>query len=355
LTTPNPSDRRANPAHWAAELGISHEAVALYLSSEVIDLHLDSFIWSRVFGYDLRRRHGRGALNGWFFGHADFPRIRAARVTGAVWSLTTNPARSATERSRAFHENLRQLSAAFRAEPSDFQLVGSHAEYVQARHAGKHAALLGIQGGNALGAAELDALDRHVVRVTLVHLTSSAFGATSSPLKRRDAGLLPLGVEAVRILNHRRIFVDLAHISPRGFHEAVSVHDRSQPLMVSHTGVSGVYPHWRNIDDVQIRAVAATGGVVGIIYHAPFLGDRLWRGRIESIVRHLEHVRRVGGEDAPSLGSDWDGAIVPPPNLRSCEELPRVVQTMLDRGWTEDQIRNTLGRNFLRAFAQLRG
>jgi membrane dipeptidase len=191
--------------------------------------------------------------------------------------------------------------------------------------------------------------------VTLVHLTSSAFGATSSPLKRRDAGLLPLGVEAVRILNHRRIFVDLAHISPRGFHEAVSVHDRSQPLMVSHTGVSGVYPHWRNIDDVQIRAVAATGGVVGIIYHAPFLGDRLWRGRIESIVRHLEHVRRVGGEDAPSLGSDWDGAIVPPPNLRSCEELPRVVQTMLDRGWTEDQIRNTLGRNFLRAFAQLRG
>ena len=68
-------------ASWARQLSISREAVELYLASEVIDLHLDTFIWARSFGYDLTRRHGRAPLGGWFLGHADFPRVREAGRT----------------------------------------------------------------------------------------------------------------------------------------------------------------------------------------------------------------------------------------------------------------------------------
>ena len=66
----------------------------------------------------------------------------------------------------------------------------------------------------------------------------------------------------LKLLNHRKVFVDLAHISQKGFWDAVELHDRSQPLLVTHTGVSGVHPHWRNLDDRQLKAVAETAEVI---------------------------------------------------------------------------------------------
>ena len=79
------TDHRADPAGWARALGISTEAVELYLDSDVIDLHVDSFIWNRVFGYDLRRRHGHGLLGARVYSQVDFPRILEAQLTGATW------------------------------------------------------------------------------------------------------------------------------------------------------------------------------------------------------------------------------------------------------------------------------
>ena len=116
-----------------------------------------------------------------------------------------------------------------------------------------------------------------------------------------------------------------------------------------------MYPHWRNLDDEQLRAIAATGGTIGIMYHSGFLGDPLLQGRLLSIVRHLEHVIEVVGDDHASLGSDWDGAIITPRDMPTCLELPRLVQAMLDRRWSEPRIQKILGGNFLRCLAALRG
>jgi membrane dipeptidase len=185
-------------------------------------------------------------------------------------------------------------------------------------------------------------------------LTSSELGGTSSPLGV-DEGIGRAGADFVERLDERRIFVDLAHAGERSFWDAVEVHDRSLPLIVTHTGVSGVHRHWRNLDDEQLRAVAKTGGVVGIMYHAPFLGDRPWSGRAETIVRHLEHVRDVAGDDTPALGSDWDGAILTPRDMPTCLELPRLVEAMLRRGWRSESVTKALGGNFLRVLREMRG
>ncbi|HEV8246667.1 MAG TPA: membrane dipeptidase [Polyangiaceae bacterium] len=350
-------DRRADPTAWARELGITREAVELYLACDVIDLHIDSFIWHRLIGYDLRRRHSP-ITRGVVLGQVDFPRIREAEISGATWVISTNPARDVRERGRLFERNLAELLDIFASVEDDFAIVRDHGEYQQARLAGKHAAFIGVQGGNAFDGdvEQLARLPKGVLlRVTVVHLSNSNFGSASAPLLGGNGGLTGLGVEFVRKLNEQRIFVDLAHASPRTFSEIVAVHDRSQPLLATHTGVSGVHRHWRNLDDEQIRAIAATGGTIGIIYHAPFLGDRLWAGRLESIVHHLEHVIAVAGDDHASLGSDWDGAIVLPRDMQSCLELPRLVDCMLRRGWQEERVRKVLGGNFLRTLRQLRG
>src|SRR5262245_34835751 len=98
---------------WARALGISREAVELYRGSDVIDLHIDSFIWTRIFRYDLRRRHGDGLFGGRFYSEVDFPRLRDAAVTGATWVITTNPFRRTARRPNIFLENLRRLQAIF--------------------------------------------------------------------------------------------------------------------------------------------------------------------------------------------------------------------------------------------------
>ena len=343
-------------ADWARELGIPLAAIELYRGSEVIDLHVDSFIWQRTFGYDLTKRH-RAPLWGAFLGQVDFPRILEAEISGATWVITTNPMREPADRTRAFETNLEVLCQTFERVPTQFQVVRNAREYAAARAAGKHAAFLGIQGGNALdfSLAELSRLcDGRVLRITLVHLSSSRIGSTSSPMRLRDTGLSAFGAQVVELLNERKVLVDLAHISARGFWAACEAHAKHVPFVVTHTGVSGVYRHWRNLDDDQIRAVARSGGVVGIMYHAPFLGDRPWAGRVDTIARHIAHVLDVAGEDTPALGSDWDGSIITPRDMPTCLELPRLVAALLKRGLAERVIQKILGQNFLRVLREVR-
>jgi membrane dipeptidase len=290
----------------------------------------------------------------------DLPRVREARLTGGIWVITTNPQRSAEGRANACVENIRRLQGIFESVPDEVQVVRNVREYKSAVAAGRHAAFLGIQGGNALD-RDLGALDLIpddlVVRVTIVHLSSSRIGVTSSPAAgaRRGEGLSTFGKDFVRRLDEKRILVDLAHVNREGFFDAVAVHDRSLPLLVTHTGVAGVTPHWRNLDDEQLRAIADTGGTIGVMYQSSFLGDPFWGGRSESVLRHVEHVVNTVGEDHASLGSDWDGAICPPRDLKSPLELPRLVEHMLRRRWTPERIQKVLAANYLRVVEAVRG
>jgi len=339
----------------ARALGVTEDAVHMFWSADAIDLHLDSFIWHRIFGYDLQRAHRGGFFGRRFFGHADFPTAREAGLGGATWVITTNPVRSARGRRHAFAENLRSLRSLLDAAPGVTH-VRTAAEFRSARAAGYHAAFIGIQGGNALddGIDALDLIaDRAVLRVTIIHLTSSRLGASSAPGSSRAAGLTNFGRTYIERLNELRIGVDLAHISRKGFFDAVEVHDKTQPLFVTHTGLAGVYEHWRNITDEQLRAVANTGGTVGVMLQASFLGRR--GVTVRTMVDHLAHIVDTVGEDHASIGTDYDGAITPPKDLPGLWALPRVVQEMLERGWSDVRIRKILGGNALRVIEALRG
>ncbi|MEM7603887.1 MAG: membrane dipeptidase [Myxococcota bacterium] len=335
-------------------------ARALIVDSEVIDLHLDSFIWTRIFGYRLDKRHGRGLLGGRFYSQTDFPRALEAGLTGGTWIITTNPVRPRRNRRDTFWKNLADIEAILEAAPK-LQLVRNVAEYNRARAEGKHGAFLGIQGGNALDVdlSELERLDERILRITLVHLTNSRLGATSAPLGQRfpvrgggSDGLTDLGRDYVRACNANKIFVDLAHISRKGFFDAVAVHDQSQPLLVTHTGIAGVYEHWRNVTDAQLRAVADTGGVVGVMFQKSFLGAR--DVDVFTIVDHLAHIVDVIGEDHAALGSDYDGAIVPPDDMATLADLPRLVAAMRTR-FSDRCVQKILGENALRVIRELRG
>ncbi len=361
LPAPRPLDlpETVPAADLAKRLGVSQEAVDLARDAEVVDLHIDTFIPPRLWGYDPLKRHRRALFGRAFFGHLDLPRMSDGGLSAAMWSITTNPSRSPASRWRVLLRNLTAFQHLVARSKGRLELVGDHAAYRAARARGAHAVLLSIQGANAVegapdGWASLP--DDRVLRATLVHLTNSALGTTNSPLSalRRDKGLRPLGRRIIQQMNQARAFVDLAHIHPQAFDDAVAVHDKTQPLLATHTGVDGVRPHWRNLSDDNLRAIADTGGVVGIIFSTSFLRRPGGPGDGAMVIEHMEHVIDVAGEGAVAVGSDYDGAIVPPIDLWGGETYPRLVQHMLDRRWPEERIRRALGENFLRAFEQLR-
>lgn len=340
---------------WARALNVPVEAVELYRRSDVLDLHLDTFIWTRIFGYDLHKRHDRAPLGRHFFFHTDFPRAIEAGITGGIWVITTNPFRPMANRAAVFKKNIERLRATIDAAAPRFEFVRTTAEFRAARARGRHGAFIGIQGGNALDANEraLDVLaDRSVVRVTLVHLTGSSLGATSAPSAGED-GITRAGREAVKKLESMRVLVDLAHIGRRTFFQAIEEHDRSLPLIVTHTGVDAVHPHWRNLTDAQVRAIADSGGTVGIMLQSSFLG----RGdvSVSTFVDHVEHVIKLVGEDHVSLGSDFDGMISPPRDLPTPFAYPRVVAELLRRGYGHECIHKFLAGNALRTIEAMRG
>lgn len=315
-------------------------------ASDVVDVHSESFVWTRVFGYDLCAPHGRGMLGARLYSQADLPRMRAGGMTGAVVSVATNPFRKRGRRPVRLAENLARLEGSL-AAADDVDVVGDLAGYRHSRAGGRFPCFVAVQGGNAAGSAS--ELPEVVSRVTLVHLTRSVLGSPSAPLGG-DRGLTAAGRRFVEECNARQVIVDLAHASPRTFRDALEVQARGVPPVVSHTGVSGVHRSWRNIDDDQIRAVADRGGVVGVMYHRGFLGG----STSEAVLRHLEHVVNVGGEGAAALGSDWDGMIVTPRDMPTAAELPVLVAGMLRRAWPESRIRAVLGANYLRVLGDVR-
>lgn len=331
------------------------DAAALIEHVGLADLHVDSFIWTRLLGYDLLHRHRRAPLGRRFFWHVDLPRALDAGLAGAIWSVTTNPFRRADRRRDTCVRNVAHLRSILARAPG-VRPVRTVAEYRRAREESDHGAFIGLQGGNAVDASldDLELVAADVCRVTLVHLTSSRIGTTCTPVRVpwRRGGLSRFGREYVRRCNELRILVDLAHAGPATFADAVAVHDPSVPLAVTHTGASGVHPHWRNLDDDQIRAVARTGGCVGVMLQEAFLGRP---ATVSTVADHLEHLARVGGEDLPAIGTDLDGMVTPPRDLSGHAAFPALVAELRHRGWGDEQLAKVLSANALRVLDAVRG
>lgn len=345
---------RETAEQCSKRLRVSLEAASLFQAAEVVDLHVDSFIWSRLVGYDISRYHSAGPAPGHFFRQVDLPRLAQVGIGGATWVITTNPWRTARSRKTILKRNVERLTTELESS-GRARVVGNFTEYAAARRDGLHAAFIGIQGGNALGPpyAMDAALAKVLLRVTLVHLTNSALGTTSNPMKLPQTPRLD--TEAlVAELNQHRVLVDLAHISRRDFDRVLTFHSKAVPPIVTHTGVCGVRDHWRNLTDEQLRTIAARGGVVGIMYHSLYLREAPHRARVADVVRHVKHALDVCGTDAVCLGSDWDGLITTPSDMPTCLELPRLVDAMLIGGLHPDVIRKVLGGNFLRLLAEVR-
>jgi membrane dipeptidase len=328
---------------------LSTEAAAVHAASTPIDLHADTIkLMSR--GYDLFRRHSPSWPVRNYGGHLDVPRMREGNQAAQFFGIWTFP----KPESGCFADVNRQLDALDQAVAAGqgLRLCRTADEILAARAAGEIAALSGIEGAHALeqrgGTAGVIERLTHVARrgvryLGLLHFSRNALGAPAYGFRPDDEqGLTALGNEVVDACSRLGVLIDLAHINRRGFFDAVA--RRPGPLLVTHTGVAGVTPHWRNIDDEQLRAVADSGGVIGIIFAPRFVGQ----DGLDGVVAHLTHVIRIAGADAVALGSDWDGFVRPSSALKSPAELPHLTEALLRAGHRPEVVHKLMGDNVLR-------
>lgn len=330
-----------------AKRTISDEARRIHAEAIVVDLHADTPSLMRM-GYDFGKRHHPPLPRAALGVHVDLPRMRDGGQAAQVFGLVSFPYRK-KGLAAVIHRQIDLVEKTALRLAGELVLARSADDLVAAHRAGKKAAFLSIEGAHALEGdlenAEVFAR-RGVRSLGLLHFSANeagapAYGKGSDP----DRGLTDFGRALIDELDRLGILVDLAHINHGGFLEAAA--RTKKPVIVSHTGVTGVQPHWRNIDDAQIRAVADKGGCIGVIFAPRYLGA----DGVDRVVDHLLHIRDVGGEDTPALGSDWDGLVTPPSDLRDPRDLPVLTQALLDRGVSPAGILKMLGGNVLRVLA----
>lgn len=327
-------------------VAIGDEVRRLHREALVFDLHNDLLTKISHVRYDLSRQHAAAAYWNPFRLDLDIPKMRAAGIA-ALGCLMFAGFRVGA--ARRFWRQLDAARALTERHPDDLTLARDAAGIRAARAAGRIALLLGVEGSYVV---ERD-LDRDVPRLAaagvrfLGPLWERDSLSGTSCRSREDRGLTELGRALVAACERHRIALDVSHASRRTFWDLARA--STAPILASHSGAAGAHPHPRNLDDDQLREIARRGGVVGVVFVAPYVGGPF--AALARVADHVEHIARVAGHDTVALGSDFDGFMPLPRGMRDARDLPCLTQILWDRGWREPELRKLIGENALRLFA----
>ena len=240
----------------------------------------------------------------------------------------------------------------------------------QTIHHEKIGALLSLEEGDVMF-QDLDLLDFwYRMGVRMIALTwnyPNAIGAPNvnfeecstgdykvpTPLFRieTEQGLSEYGKAYVRKCEELGILVDVSHLGDRAFWEVMEM--AHKPVIASHSNCRVLCKVNRNLDDDMIRAIAKTGGMIGLNFCADFLKENTDNiSHLEDMVRHLNHLRKVGGIDVCAIGTDFDG-ITSSVDVANSAEFGKLAQALKNEGWGEQEIAKAMGGNFIRVLEQI--
>jgi membrane dipeptidase len=304
----------------------------------VVDLHVDLSYQTNFHGHEFTRGTGQ------------FPaaELRRAGVLGVVLPLyvphdvsPTGPRREDLERSYA-----RVFSELARGAP--YRLPGclGPADRVQTWLAFEGAAPVGDRREEvALWVA------RGVRLFGLVHAHDNRLATSSGmgrAVRQRRQGLTAEGRSLVQSIHSLGAMVDVSHASDRAVQDVVALaRAANAPVIASHSNARAVYQHSRNLGDGQVRAIASTGGLVGVNFHSGYLtGAR--RAGIDDVVRHVRHLVRLVGSRHVAIGSDYEGGIRPPTGLEDATGYEKLAAALLEAGLSRQQVERVFAKNALR-------
>ena len=365
-------------------------ARALHRTACVMDAHVDTMSEMLDRGYDL----GHAPPDA----HLSWESIESGGLKAQLFACFVSPKflpDRAAARVLAVIDRFEAEAARF---PERFRSCRTAADIDLAIENGQLAGVLSIEGGHAIE----DSLDnlrlfhrRGVRAMTLTWNNTNNWADGCGPMDpslKQHGGLTEFGRTVVGTMEEIGMAVDLSHVAPTTFRDALAIVTKSP--FASHSSCRALNDHRRNLTDEQMRGLAEKGGVMGVCFASGFLVDesRAWArakttpeyarvsdrtdnidfagisdeeyevynrhvplATLDDAARHVDHALRVMGTEAVGLGTDFDGARRFPVGLEHVGKLPALTARLLETGWRERDLEGMLGRNFLEYFRRVLG
>ena len=371
-----------------AETPVESRAAQLQQHVLGVDAHNDTVQRLLLSGADLGVRSSKGSV--------DLPRLREGGMHVpffALWVPMYYKGSEAVRRTLDFRDKMQEV---FDKYPDQIGLATSAEDIQHLVQQGKIAAVLTIEGGHQIS-EDLAVLRMYrrigILSMTLTHFRSNSWAdsATGPP---DHNGLTDFGKGVVREMNRIGMIVDVSHVSDKTFYDALAV--SSKPVIASHSSCRALADFPRNMSDDMLRALAKNGGVVGVNFYSAFLNQKDaelarqmiaahnkrepemtgaaldeyavqdWKesgeespivgsATIEDAVACIDHIAKTAGIDHVGIGSDFDGVEIVPKGLEDVSKMPALTAALLQRGYSDGDIRKIMGENFLRVVRQVVG
>ena len=366
------------------------------------DIHLESFVADTHNDVLLRAMEGQNVLKYHPDSHSDLEKFKLGGVDLQVFSIWVSP----DEKEKKYFENandmINKLDFLISRVPKDWGLVKSYQDITYNSRKNKMSCVIGVEGGHIIGRdiSKIEALhDRGMRYLGLTwnnsnHIASSAKDETFNRNSLSNIGLSDFGSEVIQKCNDLGVIIDVSHAGEQAFWDVV---DQSQePIIASHSSVYALCPHYRNLKDDQIKAIAKTGGAVFINFYPGYidstfqqkaeiinmkyeveldilaekydpLSNQYWfeemkllkhekariAPNINDVIKHISYIVDLVGVDYVGIGSDYDGVEIMPTGLETVSKLPFLTKKLIEHGYTIREVRKILGGNFKRIFKEV--
>jgi membrane dipeptidase len=377
---------------------VTARALAIHDSAIVVDTHADTPQRFLDEHFDIGSTDSNDA------GHLSLDKARRGNLGAEFFSIWVDPETNQGHFAQHTFDLIDSVYEQAARHPDRMTMAFSIADIERAHKEHKLAALMGIEGGHSI---ENDLhLLRDYYRLGVRYMTLSwsntnewadSSGDVNDEKVQHHNGLTDFGRQVVLEMNRMGMMVDISHVADKTFWDTIAT--TKAPVIASHSSARALVDAPRNMTDDMLRAVAKNGGVVQVNFFSGFDDqtflnrakaqskdqdaaiqkyvdhlkadgkpvnyvdvdriEREWMAMIprppfKVLIDHIDHIAKVAGVDHVGLGSDFDGVSgATPQGMDSAADLPKITQALLDRGYSEEDIRKILGGNLLRVFAEV--
>ena len=366
-------------------------ADAVHQQAFVADTHNDVL---------MRSMMGQNILTELPESHSDLVKFKKGGVDLQVFSVWVSPSKIDPEEYYNYaNAMITQLEYLCSRVPDQWAIPYNYQDIVYNDQHDILSCMIGVEGGHVIenDLSKLDALYDRGMRYLSLTWNNSTNWATSAKdeTEKGDslmfAGLTNFGQQVVRRCNDLGVMIDISHAGEQTFWDVLKI--STKPIIASHSSVYTLCPHFRNLKDEQLLALEKNNGVVFVNFYPAYIdstfskkgkkirqefqpqldslaslyepeSNELWYAEnallepslssvapnLDDVIDHIDYIADLIGVDHVGLGADWDGVEVLPVGIENIAKLPSLTKKLIERGYSQRDIRKILGGNFKRVF-----
>ncbi len=348
----------------------------------------------------MRSMMGQNILTELPESHSDLVKFKKGGVDLQVFSVWVSPSKIDPEEYYNYaNAMITQLEYLCSRVPDQWAIPYNYQDIVYNDQHDILSCMIGVEGGHVIenDLSKLDALYDRGMRYLSLTWNNSTNWATSAKdeTEKGDslmfAGLTNFGQQVVRRCNDLGVMIDISHAGEQTFWDVLEI--STKPIIASHSSVYTLCPHFRNLKDEQLLALEKNNGVVFVNFYPAYIdstfskkgkkirqefqpqldslagiyepeSNELWYAEnallepslsaaapdLDDVIDHIDYIADLIGVDHVGLGADWDGVEVLPVGIENIAKLPSLTKKLIERDYSQRDIRKILGGNFKRVF-----